>query len=82
MHVAITMACKTVVFNTTNTAVLSKKFGLHGEAQSVDKSCIPDLRTTAGGLQSTVGGLCAVQHDKKGEEEDKVLREKKSYKVV
>lgn len=69
------MACETIVCNTTDKAV--KKVRLHGEAGSVDKLCIPELRIMVGGLQSTVGGLCTVQHEKKArEEEDKRMEEK------
>lgn len=77
IHVHVTMACGTIVCNTTDTAVLSKKFRLHGESEYVDKSCmVVELRSMVGSLQSTVGGLCAVQYEKKGEEEDKMLGEK------
>ncbi len=70
------MACETIACNTTDEAV--KKVRPHGEAGSVDKLCIPELRNMVGDLQSTVGGLCTVQSEKKKgrEEEDRMLEEK------
>lgn len=57
------MACETIACNTTDEAV--KKVRPHGEAGSVDKLCIPELGNMVGDLQSTVGGLCTVQSEKK-----------------
>lgn len=58
VHVTNTIACKTIVCNTTDKAVLSKKFAFMERKGYVDELCIPELRNMVGGLHSTVGGLC------------------------
>lgn len=66
MNVTNTMACQTIVCNSTDICAV-KKVCLHGEAGSVDKLCILEHRNMVGGLQSTVGGLCTVQCIKNSE---------------